>query len=110
MIGASGSLVAGFLRHHPSFGTRNFSAPTEELKDVHALLGFFNWMPYIRPMNRNITSRIEQIKADLAASEADIEVGRIVPGETVLARIQAALDRFEAGQNRDDGITAARLR
>ncbi len=37
--------------------------------------------------------------ADLDASEADIEAGRIVPGETVLARIQAALDRYEAEQS-----------
>jgi len=58
---------------------------------VQWLLGFFD----------------EQIKADLAASAADIEAGRIVAGEAVLARIQAALDRYEAGQNRGDGITSA---
>jgi hypothetical protein len=57
-------------------------------------------------MKRNTMPRIEQIKADLAASAADIEEGRIVPGDVVFARIQADLDRYEAGQNRDDGLVA----
>lgn len=52
-------------------------------------------------MKKITVPRIEQIKADLAASEAEIEAGRIVSGETVYARIQAALDRFEEEQNHD---------
>lgn len=54
-------------------------------------------------MNKTTTPRIDRIKADLAASAEDIEVGRVVPGEAVHARIQAALDRYEAGQNREHG-------
>jgi hypothetical protein len=51
-------------------------------------------------MKQSTMPRIAQIKADLAASAADIEAGRIVSGEVVLSRIQAALDRYEAEQNR----------
>ena len=58
-------------------------------------------------MKRNTVPRIEQIKADLAASAADIEAGRVVPGETVHARIQAALDRYEAEQNHDHSPASA---
>jgi len=41
---------------------------------------------------------LDQIKADLAAADADIEAGRMVPGDVVMARVQAALDRYEAEQ------------
>ncbi len=61
-------------------------------------------------MTRDTHPRIEQMKADLVASAADIEAGRIVPGETVHARIQAALERFEAEQNGHDHSVAAALR
>jgi predicted transcriptional regulator len=61
-------------------------------------------------MRNDTNPRTAQMKADLAAGAADIEAGRIVPGETVHARIQAALERFEAEQNPDDHGVAAALR
>jgi len=39
--------------------------------------------------------------ADLAASEAELAAGQIVPGEVVMASIQAAIDRYEAGHTDD---------
>jgi len=53
---------------------------------------------------------LDQIKADLAAAEADIEAGRVVPGDVVMARIQAALDRYEAEQRHGPGFRAAQQR
>ena len=53
---------------------------------------------------------LEQIKADLAAAEADIAAGRVVPGDVVLARAQAALDRYEAEQRDGSGFRAAHQR
>ena len=44
---------------------------------------------------------LEDIKADLAASEEDIAAGRVVPGQVVLDRIQAALDRYEAAKTHE---------
>lgn len=53
---------------------------------------------------------LDQIKADLAAAEADIEAGRVVPGDEVMARAQAALDRYEAEQRRTPGFRASQRR
>lgn len=44
------------------------------------------------PTNR---SREDMI-ADLDASDADIAAGDLVPGEAVIATIEAAIDRLEA--------------
>jgi hypothetical protein len=54
---------------------------------------------YIWTVTQPALTTIEQLKEDLAASAADIEAGRVVPGETVLARIQEALARYEAEQH-----------
>ncbi len=47
--------------------------------------------PMIDPTNRTR----EDILADLAASDAEVEAGDIVPGEVVMKTIQAAIDRLE---------------
>ena len=44
------------------------------------------------PTNRPVSDWL----ADLDASDADLAAGRIVPGEVVMARLQAALERYEA--------------
>ncbi len=49
------------------------------------------------PVNRTISEML----ADLAASEAELAAGQIVPGEVVMASIQAAIDRYEAGHTDD---------
>ncbi|MGB8843567.1 MAG: hypothetical protein WCC64_21150 [Aliidongia sp.] len=49
---------------------------------------------------------LDQIKADLASAQADIEAGRVVPGEVVIARAQAALDRYDAEQRQSSGVRA----
>jgi predicted transcriptional regulator len=41
---------------------------------------------------------IDDMVAALARSEADIEAGRIVPGETVVAELRASIARMEAKQ------------
>jgi hypothetical protein len=56
-------------------------------------------------MSRDAT--IKRLKEDLAASDADIEAGRIVPGEVVLARLQQALARYEAEQDADEKRASA---
>jgi hypothetical protein len=53
---------------------------------------------------------LDQLEADLAAAEADIEAGRIVPGDVLTARVQAALDRYEAEQRHGPGFRAAHRR
>jgi hypothetical protein len=58
-------------------------------------------------MDRDATVR--QLKEDLAASAADIEAGRIVPGDELLARLEQALTRYETEQE-DDRPAAARRR
>jgi len=47
---------------------------------------------YTDAMRKSRLPTLKDIKADLAASEEDIVAGRIVPGQVVLDRIQAALD------------------
>ena len=47
-------------------------------------------------MKKSRLPTLEDIKADLAASEEDIAAGRVIAGQVVLDRIQAALDRYEA--------------
>ncbi len=49
------------------------------------------------PTNRTIAEML----ADLDASEAELAVGDVVPGETILANIQAAIDRLEAKRATD---------
>ena len=44
------------------------------------------------PTNRPLTEWI----ADLDASDAEYESGLLIPGETVMAEIQAAIDRFDS--------------
>lgn len=44
------------------------------------------------PTNRPVSDWL----ADLEISEAELEAGMLVPGETVLAEIQAAITRLEA--------------
>ena len=38
----------------------------------------------------------EKMLADLAASDAEVESGDILPGEAVLRTVQAAINRLEA--------------
>jgi len=47
---------------------------------------------YTDSMRKPRLPTLQDIKADLAASGEDIAAGRIVPGQVVLDRIQAALD------------------
>jgi hypothetical protein len=61
-------------------------------------------------MAQHTLTTIKQLKEDLAASKADIEAGRVVPGETVLTRIQEALARYEAEPYPDDYPTATSRR
>ena len=56
---------------------------------------------YIDAMRKSGIPTLEDIKADLAASGEDIAAGRVVPGEVVLHRIQAALDGYEATKSRE---------
>lgn len=56
-------------------------------------------------MNRDAT--LKRLKEDLAASDADIEAGRTVPGEVVLARLQQELARYEAEQDADEKRASA---
>lgn len=53
---------------------------------------------YFEAMRKSQLPTIEDIKADLAASEKDIAAGRVVSGQVVLDQIQAALDRYEASK------------
>jgi hypothetical protein len=50
-------------------------------------------------MQRDAT--IKQLREDLDASAADIEAGRIVPGEVVIARLEQALVRYESRAGTD---------
>ena len=43
---------------------------------------------------RNLTA--DDIRADLAASDADIAAGRLIPGDEILKMIQDRIDRLEA--------------
>lgn len=52
-------------------------------------------------MKKSRLPTLEDIKADLAASEKDIAAGRVVTGQAVVDRIQAALDRYEAGKSHE---------
>jgi hypothetical protein len=61
-------------------------------------------------MTRKALTTVDQLRKDLAASAADIEAGRIVPGETVLTRIQEALARYETEQRPNDSPAAASRR
>lgn len=56
---------------------------------------------YIDDMRKSRLPTIDDIKADLAASEEDIAAGRIVSGQVVLDSIQAALDRYEAAKSHE---------
>jgi hypothetical protein len=50
------------------------------------------FLPVIDPTNHTLSDLI----ADLDASDADIEAGRIIPGETLLAELEARLRQLEA--------------
>jgi hypothetical protein len=52
-------------------------------------------------MRKSRLPAIEDIKADLAASEEDIDAGRVVSGQVILDRIQAALDRYETAKSQE---------
>ena len=56
---------------------------------------------YFEAMRKSRLPTIEDIKADLAASEEDIAAGRVVSGQVVLDQIQAALDRYEAAKGHE---------
>jgi hypothetical protein len=58
---------------------------------------------YSDVMRKSPLPAIEDIKADLAASEEDIAAGRVVSGQVILDRIQAALDRYERAKNPEAG-------
>jgi hypothetical protein len=45
----------------------------------------------------------ERLQADLDASAADIEVGRVVSGETVLNRLKDTIERYEADRDHRRG-------
>lgn len=81
------------------------AAGGEEASERCSYLGFLCARAYISKMNREAT--IKRLKEDLAASAADIEAGRIVPGEVVLARLQQALAQYEAEQHHDKKPAAA---
>ena len=52
----------------------------------------------------------DELEAIMDASDADYEAKRFVSGEVVAARIQAALDRYEADHRDDSSPRAARRR
>lgn len=52
----------------------------------------------------------DELEAIMDASDADYEAGRFVSGEVVAARIQAAIDRYEADHRGDSSTRAARRR
>lgn len=54
---------------------------------------------YSDVMRKSCLPAVEDIKADLAASEEDIAAGRVVSGQVVLDGIQAALDRYEMAKS-----------
>ena len=56
---------------------------------------------YTDAMRKPRLPTLQDIKADLAASKEDIAAGRIVSGQVVLDRIQAALDRYETAKSRE---------
>ena len=49
----------------------------------------------------------DELEAIMDASDADYEGGRFLPGDVVAARIQAALDRYEADHRGDSSTLAA---
>lgn len=51
---------------------------------------------YVGDMTDPTSRSREEMLDDLDASDAEIEAGDLVPGEVVLAEIQAAIDRLEA--------------
>jgi hypothetical protein len=56
---------------------------------------------YSDVMRKSPLPAIEDIKADLAASEEDIAAGRVVSGQVIVDRIQAALDGYETAKSRE---------
>jgi hypothetical protein len=56
---------------------------------------------YFGAMRKSRLPTIDDIKADLAASEEDIAAGRVVSGQVVLDHIQEALDRYEAAKSHE---------
>ena len=52
-------------------------------------------------MRKSSLPAIEDIKADIAASEEDIADGRVVSGQVIVDRIQAALDGYETAKSRE---------
>jgi hypothetical protein len=47
-------------------------------------------------MSTPLVPALDQIKADLAESEADIAAGRLIPGDVVHQMMQDRIDRLEA--------------
>ncbi|HIJ63058.1 MAG TPA: hypothetical protein HPQ04_10250 [Rhodospirillaceae bacterium] len=61
-------------------------------------------------MSTRLMPTQDELEAIMDASDADYEAGRFVSGEVVAARIQAALDRYEADHQGDNHTRAARRR
>ena len=62
------------------------------------------------PMKARTIPTLEQIKADLAASEADIAAGRTVPADAVHQMMQERIDRLEARLSGDSSHKIASVR
>lgn len=100
------STASGTIRFHRAISQTDAVIPSQTLSGDYPVGdgGRQGWkvgrfVLIIVRMNDPTRRTAADLIADLDASEADIEAGRIVPGETVLARIQAALDRYEAEQS-----------
>ncbi len=63
---------------------------------------------YCDVMRKSPFPAVEDIKADLAVSEEDIAAGRVVSGQFILDRIQAALGRYETAKSHETGHAASR--